>query len=191
MFANPLSLAHHFWSQHVKPGDWVIDATCGNGKDTRYLRELAGGEGGVIGMDIQQDAIDKTNSLLKNNFTNVQLQNIHLFLQSHETFPLLVYEKPISLIVYNLGYLPGGDKSLTTLTSTTLDSVENALPLLSPGGLLSLTCYPGHEEGAVEEMALLSKIEALDQCHFNVSFHSWPNRLKAPSLLLIQKINRN
>ena len=55
------------------------------------------------------------------------------------------------LIVYNLGYLPGSDKLLTTKTSSTLLSVEKALSLIAPNGAISITCYPGHEEGKKEE----------------------------------------
>ena len=84
------------------------------------------------------------------------------------TFPKLAQQHPIRLVVYNLGYLPKGNKKLTTLTDSTLQSLENALALIQPGGVVSITCYPGHEEGAKEEAALLQKVAQLSPSSWNV-----------------------
>ena len=50
-----------------------------------------------------------------------------------------------SLIVFNLGYLPGGDKQVTTESDSTLSAVEAALDLLNKDGLICITMYSGHE----------------------------------------------
>ena len=179
-----LDLAHHYWERLLRPGDWAIDATCGNGNDTLKLARILQ-DGRVIGIDIQQEAIDKTEALLK---SHEERGRVHLFCQSHAEFPSLAQVNPIKLIVYNLGYLPKGNKQITTLTSSTLQSVRNALELVLTGGEVCITCYPGHEEGRKEEQALLQEIAALPSPIWNVCYHTFPNRNSAPSLILIQKL---
>lgn len=172
-----IQLAHSYWQNHVQEDAWAIDATCGNGYDTHFLAKICEG---VISIDVQEKALESARQGAQ--------KNISFFCQSHEDFPPLAYEKPISLIVYNLGYLPGGDKGLTTFTSSTLKSLERAMEILLPGGLISITCYPGHPEGACEEKALISLAEGLEAKSWNVCHHRWLNRNKAPSLLLLQKV---
>ncbi len=176
IFNSHLDLAHQIWAKAAEAGDWAIDSTCGNGHDTLFLAQHYEG---IIGLDIQEKALENTRNLVNGN------ERVHLFCQSHETFPDLA--KPIKLIVYNLGYLPGGDKTLTTQVQSTLTSISNALNLIVPGGLVSITCYPGHPEGQREEEAILVLCEGLSPAKWGVSFHSWRNRSKAPSLVLIQK----
>ena len=138
-----LEKAHQFWKKFLNPSDFVIDATCGNGKDTAILAGLVP-EGHVYSIDIQQDAISKAQAA-------VHAENVTFLHQCHSKLP---HNERVKLVVYYLGYLPGGYKQLTSQTSTTLISVSKALELLPEGGALSITCYPGHEEGAREEEAL-------------------------------------
>jgi SAM-dependent methyltransferase len=186
LFQGHLDFAHLLWHHLLCPSDWAIDATCGNGRDTLKLAALVGETGGVISIDIQEVAIHKTKELLQEKSPHKPPQ-IHFFCQSHASFPPLCYEKKIRLIVYNLGYLPGGDKSLTTMRTTTLASLEAAMALVAPGGVISVMCYPGHLEGAQEEKALLQWSGSLPREHWSCSFHSWRNRESSPSLLLFQK----
>lgn len=51
------------------------------------------------------------------------------------------------LIAFNLGYLPGGDKTLITEPHTTLKALNVAKDILTPGGLISLVVYVGHPGG--------------------------------------------
>lgn len=178
-FQNHLDLAHNLWRGHLKPGDWAIDATCGNGRDTLVLARLVGPSGGVIAIDLQAEAIQAAKARVEG------MDNVYFYCQSHETFP---DEQPIKLklIVYNLGYLPGGNKGLTTRVDSTLKSVKNALEILERGGLISITCYPGHAEGAREENALLDLVKALNPKQWSISYHQWINRKLAPALFLIQ-----
>lgn len=175
-----LQHAHLLWDQWVQEGDWAIDATCGNGHDTLKLSELVGATGKVIALDIQEEAIQSARS-------RAGAPNVHFFCQSHTVFPPLSEQHPIRLIVYNLGYLPGGEKDKTTLRETTLASLKSALSLVAPGGLVSLTLYPGHPEGAAERTLLLDFVTTLDPGEFNVSHTSWENRKASPSLLIIQE----
>jgi SAM-dependent methyltransferase len=184
IFHSHLDLAHQFWARILSPDAWAIDATCGNGQDTLKLAKLCAG---VIGIDVQEEALAKTKELIyQENTLNAP---ISLFCQSHATFPDIAYTKPIQLIVYNLGYLPGGNKTKTTEVGSTLQSVEAALQLLQPQGAISITCYPGHAEGALEESALLQLCARLAPSLWCVTFHRFLNRKLSPSLLLIQKNN--
>lgn len=181
LWSNPLILAHHYWASLLSPHDTVIDATCGNGHDTLKLAQLVP-RGRVIALDIQPEAISHTQKLTQHH------PHVHLFQQCHTIFPPLVYENSIKLIVYNLGYLPGSDnKNLTTFTLNTLFSVKNSLALVTPGGALSIMCYPGHPEGEKEEIALLSLISSLPKNEWDICQHKWVNRRSPPSLLIIQK----
>lgn len=47
---------------------------------------------------------------------------------------------------YNLGWLPGGDKSITTMLEDTLESIEAAQRLVKHGGMISVMLYRGHAE---------------------------------------------
>jgi SAM-dependent methyltransferase len=187
LFRSHLDLAHQYWEQLLQDGDWAIDATCGNGHDTLYLAKILKHSGGVIGIDIQEEAILRTKTLLQTHLSGESLSKVHLFHQSHIDFPQQAYTKPIRLIVYNLGYLPKGNKDLTTQTESTLASLQKALDLIMLGGIISITCYPGHAEGAQEEKSLLEMLQRLPPHQWNVCHHTFLNRQHSPSLLLIQK----
>ena len=190
IFHSHLDLAHQYWERILQKADWAIDATCGNGNDTLKLAEILFQNaplGGLIGIDIQEEAIHRTKDLLRSHLSEKSLAHIHLYSQSHADFPSLAFENPIRLIVYNLGYLPKGNKQLTTQTESSLKSIRQALKLVISGGAVSITCYPGHEEGAREEKAILEEVSRLSPATWNVCYHRFPNRLASPSLLLIQK----
>lgn len=42
---------HHFIREHVKEGDYCIDATAGNGNDTQVLCEQVGESGKVLAFE--------------------------------------------------------------------------------------------------------------------------------------------
>ena len=189
LFQSHLDLAHQYWRSLLQQEDWAIDATCGRGNDTRVLAELLEEQrgGGIIGIDIQEEAVEETRGALEASLSSETLSKIHLFHQSHADFPKLAEEVPVKLVVYNLGYLPRGNKRLTTETKSTLQSVTKALELLVPGGVVSITCYPGHPEGASEEKALISLLNTLPQTLWSVCRHSFLNRRDAPNLILVQR----
>lgn len=60
----------------------------------------------------------------------------------------------VAAVAFNLGYLPGGDKLITTAADRTVRAVEAAVGLLRPGGALSILAYRGHEGGADEYAAV-------------------------------------
>jgi len=170
-FHDHLLRAHSYWKALLHPTDIAIDATCGNGHDTAILAALLP-QGHIYALDIQPKALANAQQRV--------LGPITWILGSHARLPDV---RPC-LIVYNLGYLPGGDKTLTTQTDTTLQSLSHALQILQPGGALSIMCYPGHPEGAKEEQAILAWATTLP--HITCCHHRWINRPQSPSLLWIQ-----
>lgn len=193
-FKSHLKLAHEYWHSYLQKGDIAIDATCGNGHDSLILANLILTEetGKLYAIDIHPHAIKLTKELLEKNIEKDLRDRIEIVEGCHSTFPSEILPESVRLIVYNLGYLPGlGNKSHTTLVETTLESINKGMILLRPGGLLSITCYPGHPEGANEENHIVSFAKALDKKCWSCCYHQWINRPKSPSLLLIQKNENN
>jgi len=91
------------------------------------------------------------------------------------------------LICFNFGYLPGGDKSVTTSKETTLAAVEAAFEVLRPGGLLSMLCYTGHPGGKEEYEAVREAVADLPTAYWLTSEFQLLNRPTAPVLLLAWK----
>lgn len=175
-FSPHLILAQNLWKHHLNPTDWAIDATCGNGHDTLFLAGCCQ----VIGMDIQEQAIENTKKNLDCNQKTAELHRL-----SHDLIDTLVLPSPPRLIVYNLGYLPQGDKSITTHTETTLRSIQKSLGMIAVDGAISITCYPGHTEGEKEEQEILLFASQLCSKKWSVCHYRWLNRTKSPSLLWI------
>ncbi|MCP5492800.1 MAG: class I SAM-dependent methyltransferase [Chlamydiales bacterium] len=177
MDMKQVSLAHLLWKQHLKPGDWVIDATCGNGYDAEFLSQL--GLGKLTCIDIQSAAIEATRS---------RVPEAYMYLGCHSQLPLEAIGPNLRLIVYNLGYLPGGNKEITTSLASTKASIAQGLDILPSGGAMSIMFYPGHNEGLEEFSALMPMLKALDSRSFAVKSHQWLNRNRSPHLIFILKI---
>ena len=163
LLSRPMTCAHDWISRVVLPGDTVVDATAGNGHDTVFLARLAGPSGHVHAFDVQEEAIRSTRERLEaaGLFTSA----IHLHPASHDRLAELV-SGPVKAIVFNLGYLPGGDKKTVTRTGSTLAALEQAAALAAPNGRLSVMCYPGHEGGDTEA-------EAVEAFLSRLPHHSW------------------
>ncbi|MCY3975060.1 MAG: class I SAM-dependent methyltransferase [Simkaniaceae bacterium] len=164
-----IDVAHRQWGSLLRPGDCAIDATCGNGKDSLVLARLT--EGNLLCIDIQKEAIERTRLLLYGQLTNNQLDRVIFRCHSHTSLPHLLPTRP-KLIVYNLGYLPGGDKTVTTLAETTILSLKAGLPYLLPGGVLTVTCYGGHPEGRRERERVFDFIDSLSTTYYSTYLYS-------------------
>lgn len=174
---------HKIWPLFLPEGGVAIDATCGNGHDTVVLAKLLRGRGSLSAYDVQEAAIEATRLRLMAELSAEERVGVMLRHRSHTQFE----EREAHLIVYNLGYLPGSDKKVMTQCATTHESLLAATALLLPGGAISLLLYPGHEEGAKEEHALLEFASTLPSTQWNCHHLRLINRKKAPSLLLLQK----
>lgn len=170
---------HHFIKQHVRPGDFCIDATAGNGNDTEFLCRLVGETGKVLAFDIQQAAVDSTRVRLKKNGLSPIGQVI---LDSHSHMEQYTSPASVSCIVFNFGYLPGGDHALSTKPDTSISAISQGLTLLKKGGLMSLCIYSGGDSGFEERDALLDYLKKLDSHKYLVILSSYYNRPNNPPI---------
>ena len=164
-------VAAGYMAQALRPGDLAVDATMGNGHDTERLAELVGPEGRVTAFDIQAQAVESTRARLE---AAGLLDRVTLVQDSHANMAAHV-SRPPRLIAFNLGFLPGGDKQVTTLLDSTLAAVRAAMELLQPGGMLLVCCYPGHAEGQRELDALRDLFTAVPPQAFNILEHRFLN----------------
>lgn len=184
LLRGPVPLLHLLLQHFVHPGDQVVDATCGNGNDTLLLARLAGPDGRVWAFDIQGDAIDHTTTALQEAGL---LERVTLLNSGHETMQDHVVS-PLSAVVFNLGYLPGGDRTVITRPESTLTGLTQAAGLLAPRGIIAITVYPGHAGGDIEQ----ANVEVWASRLTPGSFHVWHMGQRnvtsnAPYLILIQK----
>jgi hypothetical protein len=188
-FSPHIQKAHSMWNTFLQEKDSVIDATAGNGHDSLFLGRKILPYGHLFLFDIQEKALRETKLLLEKNLPSDNLQNVHYIPDSHVYLKNHIKNHPIRLIVYNLGYLPGGDKSIVTQTNSTLLSIDEALEIVSSTvGAISITCYPGHEEGEKEESAILRRLATLSSKDWLIEHHRWINRPKSPSWIWVQKL---
>ena len=168
----------------IGEGARVIDATMGGGGDTQALCEMVGESGRVYAFDIQQSAVDRTRARLEEAGL---LPRAELFCASHARMAEFVHE-PVDAVVFNLGWLPGGDKTVTTRWSTTFEAVSAALLLLSPMGVCTVCVYPGHAAGEEERTFLTEYLAKLPPQGYNVLRQSFINAGSgAPECFVIQR----
>ncbi|WP_204120066.1 class I SAM-dependent methyltransferase [Levilactobacillus wangkuiensis] len=179
---NALTYSHTLLTEIVGPGMTVVDATVGQGHDTLFLANLVGKTGRVIGFDIQQAALDATQQQL--SLTGLGAQ-VELHATGHEHVgEFLAPDEPVTAAVFNLGYLPGGDKSVITRPETTLAAVKTLLPHLSRGGRIILVVYAGHPSDPTERQAVVDFCQALPQKTYQVLQYGFINQIHTPPFLL-------
>lgn len=184
LFTNAVEISKKISRAKIQPGDIVVDATMGNGNDTAFLCDLVGEKGKVYAFDIQQMAIENTKERLERLKLEERVELIH---DGHENLDRYV-EQGVKLIIYNLGYLPRGDHSLTTKSSTTIESIKKGLNLLNSNGVIIIVLYPGHESGRIEKLAIESFTKELDQKKFNVISINFTNQINyPPEIICIEK----
>ncbi len=177
-------LAAECMEKVIRPGDIVVDATMGNGHDTERLAELVGETGHVYAFDVQEQAVQNTRERLEKAGLSARAT---LYLESHEHLTERV-PAPVRAVMFNLGWLPGGDKSITTHLSSTQKAVEGALSVLAPMGVLCICVYPGHDEGMRELAHLKEYFASLDPRYFNCLMQTFINAGEgAPQCFIIQK----
>ena len=143
--------AHKFVSERLRAGDIAVDATAGNGNDTLFLATTVGASGKVYAFDIQPMAIKNTSILLQKN----EMKNVSLFTCCHsDMLNSLPGQVPgnVKAIMFNLGYLPGFNKTIITRYDTTLKAFQQSIELLARGGIISVISYPGHPGGDIESI---------------------------------------
>lgn len=180
MLQRILPASKKFIEEIVSREDILVDATCGNGHDTAFLSRLVP-DGHVYSFDVQTEAIDSARA--KYNSSNISF--IH---DGHENISQYI-DSPVKAGIFNLGYLPGGDKSITTAYDTTIAAVTNLFDLLISGGRIVVVVYHGHDSGKIERDALLDTLSAWPQDQAQVLRYQYINQQNnAPFLLVIEKL---
>lgn len=169
---------HHFLEEFISEGDVCIDATAGNGNDTEFLCRMAGETGKVYAFDIQKDAIDHTKVRLEEAGLSKRAE---LILDGHEKMAAYVKEEA-SVIVFNFGYLPGGDHQIATKPLTSIPAIEAGLSLLKVNGIMNLCIYSGGDTGYEERDEILSYLKELDSRKWLVIMSSYYNRKNDPPI---------
>lgn len=175
---------HHFIKVHVSAGDCCIDATAGNGNDTLLLCELVGGTGKVFAFDIQEEAVANTKRRLSEHGV---LKRAQVMLESHANMGKYVEKDSVSCIVFNFGYLPGGDHALATKEDTSIAAIHEGLKLLKKGGMMSLCIYSGGDSGFRERDAILNELRKLDKKKYLVivsEYYNRPNNPPIPAMII-------
>jgi len=176
---------HHRLAEVIRPGDTVVDATVGNGHDTFALAELVGETGRVFAFDVQEQAIVSAQRRVPHHW-------VHWIHAGHETLAAhLPADTELAAIVFNTGYLPGGDHAVTTQPETTITALSQACARLRPGGIASLILYRGHPGGIEESDAVARWMAGLAKSggsNFELIFHGDQNALQtAPRWYTLNK----
>lgn len=184
---STVRIAQQLLQPVVSQATWLLDATAGNGKDSLFLATSSPAAAKLLVFDIQQTALEHT----RRRLAEADLAHKAAFiLDSHANLAAhWPTEAELDVAMFNLGYLPGGDHGLTTTEASTLPAVEACLSVLKVGGIIAITAYTGHPEGAVETMALEGFLAQLSNKTFAVGCWKLVNHLKKPSqLYLIEKV---
>ena len=175
-----LETARLILSSLVEKKDTVVDATMGNGNDTIYLADLVKH---VYAFDIQQEALIET----KKRIEDEHIENVTLILDSHEN--ILKHVIDFKGVIFNLGYLPKGDKNLTTTKNVTIQTLNTLIPHMKNDDFILLVIYPGHEEGMKESIAINDLLSLLNQNIYKVLRINLPYQKNYPPYInLVKKI---
>jgi hypothetical protein len=113
---------------------------------------------------------------------------VELVAAGHERLAEFVVE-PLKAAVFNLGYLPGGNKNIITSSLGSLAALQQATGLLMAGGVITVCIYTSHPGGAEEGEAVEKWAAALPHAEFNVWLSRQINRSSsAPYVLLVEKV---
>ena len=199
LITKTVKLAMTVTKEYIHKNSFVIDATCGNGSDTLELaKAVCGGEddavdsgsgdtadkGLVLAMDIQETAVKNTYDLLTSRLGPNIAGSVQVVRDSFVRMRSYADGRAPDAVVFNLGYLPGGDRNITTTAETTLTGLAEALDILNTGGIVTAVLYSGHAEGAREKSAVLEWASSLDSRRFHVVYAGLPNQKNNPPEIL-------
>ncbi len=177
---NSITFSHTLLQEIISIGDTVIDATCGNGNDTLLMAQLVGKSGKVLAFDIQQQAIDRTLSLLHLNSVE---QQVDCILDSHSNLSKYVKcDTKIKAAIFNLGYLPNSDKTVITLPTSTISAITTIQRYLVSGGRIVIVAYYGHKHGQEELDAIVTYLNQLNQQEWTVLQYQFINQQNCPPI---------
>ncbi len=176
LITKTTDLAMAITLEYISEGDVVIDATCGTGRDTMTLAKAVGVCGKVHAFDIQKSALEITGERVQ----SCGLDNVELHEDSFCNMGSYISENIAAAAVFNLGYLPGGDKSITTTADSTIEGLEEALRIVRPGGIVTVVMYDGHEAGSEEKARVMEWAEDLDPVGYHAAYVNLINQKNNP-----------
>ncbi|MGE7762664.1 class I SAM-dependent methyltransferase [Peribacillus sp. NPDC097895] len=179
-----LPFARILLEKAVQPGDITVDGTMGNGFDTAFLAGLTGKNGHVYSFDIQKEAIQVTGAKLKDENSHEHCTLIH---DGHEQMSKYIKKEHFGKItgaIFNLGYLPGGDKSIITQANTTISAIEQLFEMLAPEGIIILVIYHGHPGGSAERDALMDYVQDFPQQKAHILKYGFINQANNPPFIV-------
>ncbi|GGI40485.1 class I SAM-dependent methyltransferase [Mammaliicoccus stepanovicii] len=180
-----LPFARKLIQSHIDEHSIVVDATCGNGNDTLFLANQVR-NGQVYAFDIQAEAI------LNTKVKTQEFNNIHYFQLGHEHAASIINnDHPfIDATIFNLGYLPKGDKQITTNSHTTIEAIQTLFNITKKDGIIVLVVYPGHPEGQIESNEVNEFVKSIDQQDAHVLHYQFINQKNNPPYIIaIEKRN--
>lgn len=181
MITNTKTLIKFLIENYIKKASVAIDMTCGNGIDSKLILDSFDIKK-LYCFDIQQQALDNTKNLLKN------YRNYEIILDNHKNFDKYIKEN-VDFAIYNLGYLPRGDKEITTNYIDVEESLNKLLNKLNKNAVIIITFYPGHLSGKIESKEVLTFLKKLNQKQYMILKFTFENQKNNPPfVVMIQNI---
>ena len=171
-----VDLSHDFLSPSLHAGAICVDATLGHGKDTLFF--LKQGVNKVIGFEIQEDVLNET-------IHSIASHKLEAYCMGHERMDEVI-SKEVDAIVFNFGYCPGKDETITTQMETSLVAVQKALSFLKKKGRCALVFYP-HEKGKREADSIEAYLSSLNPNEYSILKVDQLNRKNSPYFVGIEK----
>ncbi|MFZ5596598.1 MAG: class I SAM-dependent methyltransferase [Bacillota bacterium] len=186
--ASAVQWARVFIHPSLVDGAVAVDATAGNGHDTLFLAENVGPGGKVYALDIQEEAL---RAAMKRLDAAGVCERVFFLQRGHEEMGSII-DRPVDAVMFNLGYLPGGDKTVATKPGTTIAGLTAAMKLLRPGGRMSVVAYTGHA-GAREEAGAVGRLlSGVEEKNFHVQKMVFWNSCKdSPELYFVTRTGDN
>ena len=135
----------------------AVDATAGNGHDTVFLADLVGQGGTVWAFDVQEVALAAARERVRLAEGGKLADRVVFAAQGHEQLCCVLPEFARGKIrgaMFNLGFLPGSDRSVVTTPAATVRALTDLRDFMAPGGVVSVHCYAGHTGGGEETQAV-------------------------------------
>ena len=177
-----LELQKKFIKKHLFPGGVAADYTMGNGHDTLFLSRTVGPRGRVYAFDVQDAALQSTAlRLCRENAP----QNYVLIHDSHHNAGRYITRK-VNAGMFNLGWLPGSDRTVFTRRETTLPAIAGAIDRMAPDGILLVAVYPGHSEGDAEGKLIQEYLSSLDRRKYMCALFRITNSPASPFFYIIE-----
>lgn len=180
--SNVHSIVDIIIDNHLKDNSICIDATLGNGKDAVKIYDKLGDKGFLYAFDIQSNAIHNSTLLFEKKYGRVS--NISFIKDSHSNIREYINDT-IDFFIMNLGYLPGGDKDITTTSKTCIEFLDFSINNLNSGGIGIIVFYPGHTPGLEELENITIYLSKFDQRLYNIVNIKFLNQKSSPPQLAI------